>query len=146
VFCKLYNVMLILGNSSGSFSSWLGVMQSGRLDAGPFLLSAFPLSRFPAFPLDRVFRSDYRNYMKTKVVRIGNSRGIRIPAALLEAYQLQDGDELEIDRRREGILLSVSRRERTLSYEDSYREMQAEAAERPEWAAWDSTTGDGLAD
>ncbi|MDA3949318.1 MAG: AbrB/MazE/SpoVT family DNA-binding domain-containing protein [Spirochaeta sp.] len=84
--------------------------------------------------------------MKTKVIRIGNSRGIRLPAALLEAYELHDGDELNIDRRREGILLSVSRRERTLSYEQSYREMCAEAAERSEWDAWDSTAGDGLAD
>jgi len=84
--------------------------------------------------------------MKTKVIRIGNSRGIRLPAALLEAYQLHDGDELDIDRRREGIWLSLSRRERVLSYEESYREMHAEAAERAEWDAWDSTAGDGYAD
>lgn len=84
--------------------------------------------------------------MKTKVIRIGNSRGIRLPAALLEAYQLHDGDELDIDRRREGIWLSLSRRERVLSYEESYREMHAEAAECAEWDAWDSTAGDGYAD
>jgi antitoxin MazE len=96
--------------------------------------------------LDSLFQSGYSNYMKAKVVRIGNSRGVRIPATLLEAYQLEDGDELELDRRREGILLSVVKRERALSYEDSYREMHADAAERAEWAAWDSTAGDGCAD
>jgi antitoxin component of MazEF toxin-antitoxin module len=84
--------------------------------------------------------------MKAKVIRIGNSLGIRLPAALIEAYQLKDGDELDINQRREGILLSVSSRERTLSYEETYREMQAEVAERAEWDAWDSTAGDGLAD
>ncbi len=84
--------------------------------------------------------------MKTKVIRIGNSRGIRLPAELLEAYELHDGDELDIDRRREGIWLSVSRRDRALSYEESYREMQAEVAEHAEWDAWDVTAGDGGAD
>jgi antitoxin MazE len=34
--------------------------------------------------------------MKTSVVRIGNSRGIRIPKALLEQCHLQDVVELEV--------------------------------------------------
>lgn len=84
--------------------------------------------------------------MKTKIVRVGNSRGIRLPSALIEAYQLNEGDELDINQRREGILLSVSPREHTLSYEESYREMQAEAAEHAEWDAWDHTAGDGIGD
>ena len=96
--------------------------------------------------IDSTCTCNYSNYMKTKVVRVGNSRGIRLPSALIEAYQLKEGDELDIDQRREGILLSVTQRERTLSYEESYREMQAEAAEHAEWDAWDHTAGDGLGD
>jgi len=34
--------------------------------------------------------------MKTNVIRIGNSRGIRIPKALLEQCHLQDEVELEV--------------------------------------------------
>ena len=34
--------------------------------------------------------------MKTNVVRIGNSRGIRIPKALLDQCRLQDEVELEV--------------------------------------------------
>ena len=34
--------------------------------------------------------------MKTSLVRIGNSRGIRIPKALLEQCHLQDEVELEV--------------------------------------------------
>lgn len=80
------------------------------------------------------------------MIRIGNSRGVRLPAALLEAYHLREGDELEIDRRREGFILSPLPAEQQLSYEDAFREMRLEAAERSEWDGWDSTIGDGLAD
>jgi antitoxin MazE len=34
--------------------------------------------------------------MRASVVRIGNSRGIRIPKALLEHYRLTDAVELEV--------------------------------------------------
>jgi antitoxin MazE len=36
--------------------------------------------------------------MKTKLVRIGNSRGVRIPKALLEQAGLEDDIELEVVR------------------------------------------------
>ena len=35
--------------------------------------------------------------MRSKIVRIGNSRGIRIPKALLEQAHLRDSVELEVD-------------------------------------------------
>jgi antitoxin MazE len=35
--------------------------------------------------------------MKATVIRIGNSRGVRIPKALLEQCRLQDTVELEVD-------------------------------------------------
>lgn len=58
--------------------------------------------------------------MKTKVVRIGNSRGIRIPKAVLEQCRLRDTVELEVA---EGQLvirtLSAPRR----GWDDAFRQM-----------------------
>ncbi len=41
--------------------------------------------------LDTPSKRNYGNNMKTRVIRIGNSRGVRLPAALLEAYRLREG-------------------------------------------------------
>ena len=38
--------------------------------------------------------------MKVKLVRIGNSRGIRIPKAILEQCGLQDAAELRVEKNR----------------------------------------------
>ncbi len=75
-----------------------------------------------------------------KVVRIGNSRGVRLPARLLGRYRI--GDELTVEERQEGILLrpagaSVAK----LSWEETAREM-ARAAE--DWGDWDSVASDAL--
>ena len=83
--------------------------------------------------------------MKARLVRIGNSRGIRIPRELLELYHLGEGDEVELQRRRNGILLHPVRSDDTrLSYADAYREMVEEAAEAADWDLWDASVGDGL--
>jgi antitoxin component of MazEF toxin-antitoxin module len=85
--------------------------------------------------------------MKTKLVRIGNSRGVRIPEQLLRTYGLREGSELDIEERREGLLLRVgARRTELLTWAEAYREMAAESAEPAEWADWDVTAGDGDAD
>ena len=85
--------------------------------------------------------------MKTNLVRVGNSRGIRIPRDLLKLYAIEEGDALELEETREGILIRPSEeRARKLSWSDSYREMAAEAAEHAEWAAWDSVSRDGFDD
>jgi len=46
--------------------------------------------------------------MKTKLVRVGNSRGIRIPQGLLKSYAIEEGDALELEETREGILIRSS--------------------------------------
>lgn len=85
--------------------------------------------------------------MKAKVIRVGNSRGVRIPKELLALYGVKEGDTLELEERREGILLRrAAGGEQPLSYGESYREMAAEAAEHAEWENWDDTVGDGLGD
>lgn len=78
--------------------------------------------------------------VELKVARIGNSRGIRIPATTLERYQI--GDSVLMEERGDGILLrprgpAVAK----LSWEDTARAM---AAESEDWSAWDATAGDEL--
>jgi antitoxin component of MazEF toxin-antitoxin module len=82
--------------------------------------------------------------MTTKIVRIGNSRGLRLPRELLETYRLHEGDVVEIERRRDGFVVHpVSEGAGKISYEESYRQIALEAAERAEWDEWDGVAGDG---
>lgn len=77
---------------------------------------------------------------KLKIARIGNSRGVRLPAESLRRYRI--GDTVLMEERSEGILLrptgtSVEK----LSWDDTAREM---AASLEDWSAWDATASDGL--
>jgi antitoxin MazE len=82
--------------------------------------------------------------MTVHLIRIGNSRGIRLPHELLHRYHLQDGAELHIEERREGLLIRIGHQGRgQSSWEDAYREMATDSAEREEWSDWDATVGDG---
>jgi len=81
--------------------------------------------------------------MKAQLVRIGNSRGIRLPRRILELYRIGEGDELELEERPDGIMVRpVPREDGKLSWADAYGEMAEEAAERAEWSLWDATSGD----
>jgi antitoxin component of MazEF toxin-antitoxin module len=78
--------------------------------------------------------------IKLKVARIGNSRGVRIPAASLRRYRI--GETVLMEERSEGILLRpTGPAVEKLSWEDTAREM---AAGSEDWAAWDSVLADGL--
>lgn len=81
--------------------------------------------------------------MKTKelkLTRIGNSRGIRIPADTLKRYHM--GASVLMDEQVEGILLRPGPvKTARLSWEDTAREM---AASEEDWTEWDTVTADGL--
>ncbi|MFH2115482.1 MAG: AbrB/MazE/SpoVT family DNA-binding domain-containing protein [Spirochaetota bacterium] len=82
--------------------------------------------------------------MKARLVRIGNSRGIRLPANILKLYHLSEGAELEVEERRDGILpRPVIETPPKLGWAEAYQEMANEAAERLEWSEWDLVAGDG---
>jgi len=49
--------------------------------------------------------------MRTKVINIGNSKGIRIPKVLLEQAQLSDEVILEVNE--EGILIKPEKKKKT---------------------------------
>ena len=75
-----------------------------------------------------------------KLIPIGNSKGIRLPKAILQKYGLADSLVLEETER--GILLR-RKKEDKLSWEETYRAM---AQEQENWDDFDETLLDGLED
>lgn len=73
-----------------------------------------------------------------KVVPIGNSRGVRLPKAVLDRYAIRD--TVIVEQREDGLLLR-SNSDRRLSWEDTFKAM---AHEREDWSDLDGTLGDGL--
>lgn len=76
----------------------------------------------------------------TKLVAIGNSKGVRIPKALLQKYGLKDS--LLIEETERGLLLR-NKEENKLSWEDTYKAM---ANAKEHWEDFDGTLSDGLED
>ena len=74
------------------------------------------------------------------VARIGNSRGVRIPAATLKRFRI--GDRVIMEEREDGILLRPIRAlGLKLSWEDTALAM---ALENEDWSDWDVSLADGL--
>lgn len=73
------------------------------------------------------------------LVRIGNSRGIRLPAELIRKHGFEAGVILQDHG--DGISLKPKRSAKKLSLADTYKEMAAAAED---WSEWDSTLADGL--
>ena len=96
--------------------------------------------------LDNCILSNYCNYNKTKIIRIGNSRCLRLPKKLSDLYGLQERSDIEIEEYRNGILLRPAQQEYTLSWEEAYRQMAAEQEESLEWGEWEASNRDGLDD
>ena len=61
--------------------------------------------------------------MKTTLVQIGNSRGIRIPKALLEQYHLHDQVEVELEPRPGHLVIRPTRPARS-GWDDAFRAMR----------------------
>jgi antitoxin MazE len=76
--------------------------------------------------------------IELKVVPIGNSRGVRLPKAVLDRYAI--GEALVLEAREEGLLLR-GKKDKRLSWEDTFKEM---AREREDWRDYDAAVGDGL--
>ena len=77
--------------------------------------------------------------MELTVTRIGNSRGIRLPAEVLRRYRVQD--VLLMEQRPDEIVLRPKRGRRgKLTWAETYRQM-AQANE--DWTDWEAA-GEGL--
>jgi antitoxin MazE len=66
--------------------------------------------------------------MKTRIVRIGNSQGIRIPKPLLEQTGLRD--EVEVSVQDDGLMIRPARKART-GWADAFREMARRGDDAP---------------
>lgn len=75
-----------------------------------------------------------------KIARIGNSRGVRLPADVLKRYRMDS--VVLMEETAEGIVLRpAGPAVKKLSWEETAAEM---AAEGEDWSEWDSVVGDGL--
>lgn len=81
---------------------------------------------------------NHENIIDIKLVPIGNSKGIRIPKALLQKYDLTNSLLLEETER--GLLLR-KKKEDKLSFEDTYKAM---ASENEDWDDLNVAIFDGL--
>ncbi len=75
-----------------------------------------------------------------KLIPIGNSKGVRIPKALIQKYGLKNS--LLIEETDQGLLLR-NKEEGKLSWEETYKTM---ANENENWEDFDTTILDGLED
>jgi len=75
-----------------------------------------------------------------KIPRIGNSKGIRLPAKVLRRYRI--GSAVLMEEKSEGIFLRPSGRYvEKVSWAETAKEM---AAAKENWSEWDVVSGDGL--
>jgi antitoxin component of MazEF toxin-antitoxin module len=80
--------------------------------------------------------------IELKIARIGNSRGVRIPAEVLRRYAF--GDAAIMVESVDGILLRPKQQtDAKLSWADTAKAM---AAESGDWSEWDTVASDGLGD
>ncbi len=78
--------------------------------------------------------------VELKIARIGNSRGVRLPAATLRRYHI--GDHVLMEERAEVILLHPKTPGAPkLSWKDTALEM---AASLEDWRGWEAVASDGL--
>jgi len=76
--------------------------------------------------------------MELSVTRIGNARGVKLPAATLRRYHI--GRTLLMEERPEEIVLRPKRSPK-LSWEQTAKAM---AAAKEDWSDWETTVADGL--
>ena len=76
-----------------------------------------------------------------KIVAIGNSRGVRLPKTILDKYAITD--TLVLEEREDGLLFRNKKRDKRLSWTDTYKEMSHESED---WSDLDEVMADGLKD
>jgi antitoxin component of MazEF toxin-antitoxin module len=76
--------------------------------------------------------------IEVKVTRIGNSRGIRLPAEIIERYKL---DKVVLLEQRADELALRPRRSKKLTWKETYQQM---ATANENWSDLDNTIADGL--
>ena len=78
--------------------------------------------------------------LELKITKIGNSRGVRIPAGVLQRYAFTDAAIMVENM--DGILLRPKQQtDVKLSWSDTAKAM---AASSEDWSEWDTVAADGL--
>ena len=118
----------------------------------------FLVTNWDKYSLDIVLVCNYSNYIlqfhlhenggtnmekhlrtrNVKLIKIGNSKGIRLPKAILQKYGFSD--YLLLDETDQGLLLRKKEGDK-LSWEHTYKQM---AKEEENWDDFDVTLLDGL--
>ena len=75
-----------------------------------------------SWPFDPPARGNYNVIMKAKLVPIGNSRGIRLPKAVIDQYALDE--EVELEMRKDHFVVRAGRRPRG-GWEEAFARMAA---------------------
>ena len=83
-------------------------------------------------------RGEAKPKRAVKLVAVGNSKGIRLPKALLQKYGWSDS--LVMEEGEEGVFLYSQERGK-LSWNETYRAM---AAEKEDWSDLDVAVADGV--
>jgi antitoxin MazE len=84
---------------------------------------------------------NYSSYMETlelKITRIGNSRGIRLPAQIISKYKL--GETVLLEQRKDEIALRP-KKQKKLGWKETYKQM---ATTSEDWSDFDKLSSDGL--
>ncbi len=76
------------------------------------------------------------------ITKIGNSRGVRLPAKTLKRYHIE-GKVIMEERSDEIVLRPQKRKDKKISWKQTFQEM---ALEKEHWSDWEITLGDGLDD
>ena len=77
--------------------------------------------------------------MQSKLINIGNSKGIRLPKKLIQKYHLDE--KLSLEENNEGILIKADIPDNKLSWDETYKEM---ALENEDWSDFDILATDGI--
>ncbi|MCI8312135.1 MAG: AbrB/MazE/SpoVT family DNA-binding domain-containing protein [Lachnospiraceae bacterium] len=74
--------------------------------------------------------------MQTTIQKWGNSQGIRIPKAFLEALEMMENDLVELSRVDDNIVIRKVKEKKELTLEDIFKDYDGEsAAEEFDWGA-----------
>jgi antitoxin MazE len=76
--------------------------------------------------------------LELKITRIGNSRGVRLPAEIIRKYRL--GETIVLEQRPDEIALRP-KKQKKLNWKETYKQM---AAESEDWSDLDALSADGL--
>lgn len=76
------------------------------------------------------------DFMQATIQKWGNSQGIRIPKAFLEALGMRENDLVELNRVDDNIVITKAKKEKELTLEDIFKDYNGEyAAEEFEWGS-----------